>query len=96
MEPMGMTLGRLYVDANFDESTKTTVRCNFDYHPSSVMIGSQVYTTLRVVPLSLSLPCVTLKKNSGVKTWPGLFLCHVRRTKRIRHDRLSERGPLVV
>ena len=26
MEPMGMTLGRLYVDANFDESTKTTVR----------------------------------------------------------------------
>ena len=30
MEPMGMTLGRLYVDANFDESTKTTVRCNFD------------------------------------------------------------------
>ena len=28
MEPMGMTLGRLYVDANFDESTKTTVRCH--------------------------------------------------------------------
>ncbi|XP_020612862.1 endothelin-converting enzyme 1-like isoform X3 [Orbicella faveolata] len=26
MEPMGMTLGRLYVDANFDESTKTTVK----------------------------------------------------------------------
>ena len=25
MQPMGMTLGRLYVDANFDESTKTTV-----------------------------------------------------------------------
>jgi len=31
MDPMGMTLGRLYVDANFDESTKTiTVRCNFN------------------------------------------------------------------
>ena len=27
LTPMGMTLGRLYVDANFDESTKTTVRC---------------------------------------------------------------------
>ena len=26
LTPMGMTLGRLYVDANFDESTKTTVR----------------------------------------------------------------------
>ena len=31
MKPMGMTLGRLYVDANFDESTKTTVRCNFAF-----------------------------------------------------------------
>ena len=40
MEPMGMTLGRLYVDANFDESTKTTVICNFERHSSSVMIGS--------------------------------------------------------
>jgi len=29
MEPLGMTLGRLYVDANFDESTKTTVRSIF-------------------------------------------------------------------
>jgi len=26
IKPMGMTLGRLYVDANFDESTKTTVK----------------------------------------------------------------------
>jgi len=26
MKPMGMTLGRLYVDANFDESTKTAVK----------------------------------------------------------------------
>lgn len=26
MEPMSMTLGRLYVDADFDESTKTTVK----------------------------------------------------------------------
>ncbi|KAJ7373661.1 hypothetical protein OS493_011270 [Desmophyllum pertusum] len=26
MSPMGMTLGRLYVDANFDETTKTTVK----------------------------------------------------------------------
>lgn len=26
LTPMGMTLGRLYVDANFDESTKTTVK----------------------------------------------------------------------
>jgi len=30
IEPMGMTLGRLFVDANFDESSKTMVRCNFD------------------------------------------------------------------
>ena len=37
MKPMGMTLGRLYVDANFDESTKTTVRCNFDQHSSGIM-----------------------------------------------------------
>ena len=43
MEPMGMTLGRLYLDANFDESTKTAVRCNFDYQPYAV-IGSQIYT----------------------------------------------------
>ena len=26
ISPVGFTLGRLYVDANFDESTKTTVR----------------------------------------------------------------------
>ena len=33
MEPMGMTLGRLYVDANFDESTKMTVSFfNIDGH----------------------------------------------------------------
>ena len=31
IEPMGMTLGRLYVDANFDETTKTTVRRGFSY-----------------------------------------------------------------
>ena len=31
IKPMGMTLGRLYVDANFDESTKTTVRYNFAF-----------------------------------------------------------------
>ena len=37
MKPMGMTVGRLYVDANFDESTKTTVRCNFDQHSSGVI-----------------------------------------------------------
>jgi len=29
MEPLGMSLGRLYVDADFDESTKTTVRSIF-------------------------------------------------------------------
>ena len=27
INPMSMTLGRLYVDANFDENTKKTVRC---------------------------------------------------------------------
>ena len=40
MKPLEMTLGRLYVDANFDESTKTTVRCNFDEHSSGEWIGS--------------------------------------------------------
>ena len=29
LQPMAMTLGRLYVDADFDESTKTTVRRTF-------------------------------------------------------------------
>ena len=61
---------------------------------------------LRVVPLSLSPSCVTRKKTA--KKWPrenlgrvllaprisrGHFLCHARRTKRIKHDGLSERGP---
>ena len=27
MTPMDMTLGRLFVDAHFDEATKTTVKC---------------------------------------------------------------------
>ena len=40
MEPMGMTLGRLYVDANFDESTKTTVRSIFKL---SVYEGTSCY-----------------------------------------------------
>ena len=63
-----------------------------------------VCTRLQVVPLSLSSSCVTQKKKLWPREKPGgekhfspsgsraAIFCHARRTKRITHDGLSERG----
>ena len=58
LEPMGMTLGRLYVDANFDESTKTTVRsvfiarvCKYEQGSDKSIVLTLVYCYAAVISL---------------------------------------------